>query len=74
MVQIRLRPPREVPMSLLSKAIVFGLKEVAKPTLSKIGEHIGNAVGNVIGKKIDPDHDSSSEEDGEDSDEEKEAK
>lgn len=53
-------------MSLLGRAAVFALREWAKPTLEKVGEHvgnaIGNAVGNVIGKKIDPRHGDSEQE------------
>jgi len=43
-------------VSLLGKVVVFALREVARPTLEKIGEHVGDAIGNVIGKKIDPTH------------------
>ena len=41
-------------MSLLRKAAVFALKELAKPTLTKIGEHIGNSTGRVLARRIDP--------------------
>lgn len=57
-------------MSFLGKVIVFAARELAQPTLTKIGEHIGDAVGNVIGKKIDPTHgDKPTESEEEDADE-----
>lgn len=46
----------EAAVSLAGKVVVFVLKEVAKPTLQKCGEHLGDALGTVLGRKIDPEH------------------
>lgn len=43
-------------MSLLGRAALFALREVAKPTLERIGQHLGDAIGTVAGRKIDPEH------------------
>jgi hypothetical protein len=45
-----------VRVSLIGRAVVFALREIARPTFERVGEHVGNAVGNVIGRRIDPKH------------------
>lgn len=55
-------------MSLLGRAVVFVLREMARPTFEKLGEHVGNAVGNVIGRRIDPKHGQTPDDDDDEKD------
>lgn len=45
-----------VHVSLLGRAALFCLRELARPALEECGKHIGDAAGTVLGKKIDPEH------------------
>jgi hypothetical protein len=41
-------------VSLLTKAIVFVLKEIARPALRAVGTNVGVALGRRAARKIDP--------------------
>lgn len=56
-------------MSLLSRAIMFALKEVVGAAASEIGQHVGDAAGTLLGRKIDPEHGKHDDDDDEIDDE-----
>jgi hypothetical protein len=69
-------------VSVLTRVLLFAVKEASRPLLANVGRHIGNACGNVLGRKIDekhgtyPDEDEGIEEclEDEDEDEDEEPK
>lgn len=50
-------------MSIVARAALFVIKQVAGPALEKFGEHIGIATGRVVAQKIDPSFPAGVEED-----------
>lgn len=53
-------------MSLLGKAALFVVKELAQPTLENLGKHLGDAIGTVLVRKIQHDHESPKNDEDED--------
>lgn len=43
-------------MGIVATVLKFAVRELARPCLEKIGEHVGDSIGTVIGKRIDPNH------------------
>lgn len=52
-------------VGLLSRAALFCVKELVRPTLEECGKHLGDALGTVLGRKIDPEHGKDKEDVGE---------
>lgn len=50
-------------MSLLGKAALFALREVARPALRALGQNVGVAIGRRAARRIDPEGFEESDED-----------